>query len=257
MERPAEMVPGAPGEVLMENKVARTCLRRADFEQWGLGEGCPGCRYLRTGQERQQATAKYAGGRDQGSRSERHTEEASVVCHPESESQKKIALNTEQDSIPHPPVPHGGSPASDARPSATTSTDQNASTSDVSRASKEHIGGDFAMEGDSADESSAGDPNPSGSDCRRGITTKRGPVGDEKTSTTEQHAPRRILGKTTLHEHAVAVTTQEALDGSREKTMWIANVENALNWVSISSAGALDMTHCDFSARSAREEMRE
>ena len=31
---------------------------------------------------------------------------------------------------------------------------------------------------------------------------------------------------------------------------------NALNWVSISSAGALDMTHCDFSARSAPNEMR-
>ena len=39
--------------------------------------------------------------------------------------------------------------------------------------------------------------------------------------------------------------------------MRIANVENsALNWVSISSAGALDMTHCDFSVKSARDEMR-
>ena len=65
------------------------------------------------------------------------------------------------------------------------------------------------------------------------------------------------MGKTTLREQAVAVTTQEALDGSREKTMRIANVENSsLNWVSISSAGALDMTHCDFSVKSARDEMR-
>ena len=40
MERPAEMVLRDPGEVLMENKVARTFLRRADFEQWGLSEGC-------------------------------------------------------------------------------------------------------------------------------------------------------------------------------------------------------------------------
>ena len=55
MERPAEMVPRDPGKVLTENKVARTYLRRADFEQWGLSEGCPGCRYLRTGQGRQQA----------------------------------------------------------------------------------------------------------------------------------------------------------------------------------------------------------
>ena len=58
------MVPGRNGEtcrddplgdVLMENKVERTFLRRADFEQWGLSEGCPGCKYLRTGQGRQQA----------------------------------------------------------------------------------------------------------------------------------------------------------------------------------------------------------
>ena len=41
MVRPAEMVPQDPGEVLMENKVARTHLRRADFEQLGLSEGCP------------------------------------------------------------------------------------------------------------------------------------------------------------------------------------------------------------------------
>ena len=33
MERPAEMVPRPPSEVLMENKVARTYLRRADFDQ--------------------------------------------------------------------------------------------------------------------------------------------------------------------------------------------------------------------------------
>ena len=55
----------------------------------------------------------------------------------------------------------------------------------------------------------------------------------------------------------MAVTTQEALDGSCEKTKRIANVENsALNWVSISSAGELDVTRCGFSAKSARDEMR-
>ena len=42
MERPVEMMPRAPGEVLMESKVARTYLRRADFEQWGPSEGCAG-----------------------------------------------------------------------------------------------------------------------------------------------------------------------------------------------------------------------
>ena len=66
-----------------------------------------------------------------------------------------------------------------------------------------------------------------------------------------------MSGKTTSQGHAVAVTTQEASDGSREKTMRVANIENnSLNWVSISSAGALDMTNCDFSERRARDEMR-
>ena len=55
MERFAEVVPRSPGEVLMKNKVVRTYLRRADFERWGLSEGCPGCHHLRTGQGRQQA----------------------------------------------------------------------------------------------------------------------------------------------------------------------------------------------------------
>ena len=53
MERPAKMVPGSPREVLMQNTAGRTHLRRADFEQWGLSEGCPGSRYLRTGQGQQ------------------------------------------------------------------------------------------------------------------------------------------------------------------------------------------------------------
>ena len=66
MERPAEMVPQDPGEVLMENKVARTYLRRADFEQWGLSEGCPGCRYLGTGQGRQQAHSEACRKRIEG-----------------------------------------------------------------------------------------------------------------------------------------------------------------------------------------------
>ena len=52
MERPAEVV---PREDLMDNKVVRTCFRRADFERWCLSEGCLGCQYLRTAQERQQA----------------------------------------------------------------------------------------------------------------------------------------------------------------------------------------------------------
>ena len=125
--------------------------------------------------------------------------------------------------------------------------------------SKNHIGGDTAMRMDSAEDNSAGHPRSSGSDSTKRITTKREPreVRDAQTGVTEQHVSRRISKKTTLSEHPVAVTTREALDGYREKTMRVANVENnALNLVSISPAGALDVTHCNFSVRSAREEMR-
>ena len=62
----AEMVPRLPGDVLMDNKAVRTHLRRADFEQWGLSEGCPGCRYLRTGQGRQQAHSEACRRRIEG-----------------------------------------------------------------------------------------------------------------------------------------------------------------------------------------------
>ena len=123
--------------------------------------------------------------------------------------------------------------------------------------SKDDIGGYIAVREDSTDENNAGHPSSSGSDNRRRITTKREPreARGEQSSSTEKHVPRRISVKTTPSEHAV-VATQEALDGYREKTMRIASVENnTLNWVSISSAGAPDMTHCNFSARSARDEM--
>ena len=115
------------------------------------------------------------------------------------------------------------------------------------------------MEEGSVGESSSEHPNPSGSDGRRRITTKREPheVRDEEPTVIEQHVPRRILVNTTPQEHAVAVTPQEAPDGYREKTMRIENVENhPLNWVSISSARALDMTHCDSSAKAARDGRR-
>ena len=50
----------------MENKVARTNRRRADFEQWGRSEGCPRCRYLRTGQGRQQGHSEACRKRTEG-----------------------------------------------------------------------------------------------------------------------------------------------------------------------------------------------
>ena len=91
------------------------------------------------------------------------------------------------------------------------------------------------------------------------ITTKRGPreARDEQSAVTGQHVPTRMSEKTTPQGHAVAVTTQEASDASRDKATRVANIENnSLNWVSISSAGALGMTNCDFSERRVRDEMR-
>ena len=129
----------------------------------------------------------------------------------------------------------------------------------VQPSSSDDTGGDAVMEGENADERSATDSNPSGPDSRRRIMTKREPreARNEQSTVTRQHVPRRMSGKTTPQGHAVAVTTQEPLDGSREKTMRVANIENnSLNWVSTSSAGALDMTNCDFSERRARDQMR-
>ena len=94
------------------------------------------------------------------------------------------------------------------------------------------LGDDVVMREDNADEDRAGPSNLLGSDVRRRITTKT-PREDKdvRTSTTEQHVPRRISGKTRPSEHTVAVTTQEAPNGHREKTMRIASVENiTLNW---------------------------
>ena len=97
---------------------------------------------------------------------------------------------------------------------------------DATRASSvDHVDGDVVMR---EDENNGGHPSREWPDSRRRITTKREPreAREERSTTAEQHIPREILRKTTPHEHAVAVTTQEALDGSREKTMRIANVEN-------------------------------
>ena len=133
---------------------------------------------------------------------------ASAACHPESESRKKIALDTEQDSTPRPSVSHGGSSAS----GTTTRTTQDADTSDVTRgtgpelaqgmtqtSSSDDTGGDVVMEEENADEKGAGDSNPSGPDSRRRITTKREPreARDEQSTITRHHVPRRMSGKTT------------------------------------------------------------
>ena len=145
----------------------------------------------------------------------------SAACHPESESQKKIALDTEQDSTPRPSVSCGGSSASGTRPSTATRTAQDADTSDVTigtgpelaqgtiqPSSSDDTGGDAVMEGENADGRSATDSNPSGPDSRRRIMTKREPreARYEPSTVTRQHGPRRMSGKTTPQGHAVAVT---------------------------------------------------
>ena len=58
---------------------------------------------------------------------------ASATCHPESESPKKIALDTEWESTPRPSVSYGGSSAPGTRPSTATRTAQDTDTSDVTR----------------------------------------------------------------------------------------------------------------------------
>ena len=159
-----------------------------------------------------------------------------------------FALDTEQDSTPHPSVSYGGS-SSSARPSITTSTDQNTGTSDVTRetrtgptqdvtraSSEDHIGGDDSMRGDIADENRAEQPSSSRSDSRRRITTKREPreARDEQSSTTEQHVPRRILGKTTPREQAVTVTTVLVTRERRHKMTWamlVSRKETEFPWI--------------------------
>ena len=94
------------------------------------------------------------------------------------------------------------------------------------------------MRGDGADENSVGHPSLSGSDSRRRITTKREPreVRDEQASTTEQF--------------------REGSSGKRRRKSAQSLSPRKRHWTSIPSAGALDITHCDFSARSARDDMR-
>ena len=90
-----------------------------------------------------------------------------------------------------------------------------------------------------ADEHKAEHLRSSGTDSSRKITTKCEPceVRDEQTSITEQHVPRSMTVKTTQSEHTIEVTTQEATDGYRWKTMRISHVEtNTLNSVPSSLA---------------------
>ena len=122
------------------------------------------------------------------------------------ETEKKIALDTEQDSTPHPSVSYGGSSASGARPSITTSTDQNTCTSDVTtevrtgpaqdatRAnSSDDIGDDAVMRGDNADENRAEHPSIVGVGQQEKNHNEEGTHVKSQMrepSVTEQHVPR-------------------------------------------------------------------
>ena len=104
-----------------------------------------------------------------------------------SRNHRKIALDTEQDLALHPSVSYVGSSASGARPSHSrtgndlntgigdvTGEERTGPAQDVTRASsKDHIGGDVAMEEDSVDENSGRHPSSPGPDSRRRITKKR------------------------------------------------------------------------------------
>ena len=97
-----------------------------------------------------------------------------------------------------------------------------------------------------------------GERCEK-ITTKREPreARDEQSAVTGLHVPRWMSRKTTPQGPCGCCHHARGIGRSREKTMRVANIENnSLNWVSISSAGALDMTNCDFTERRARDEMR-
>ena len=164
--------------------MARTYLRRADIDQWFFSEVCLGCRYLRTGRGRQQAhsvacrrrveallkgdssaSARLSAADERINRAvERHAtkdpgmrsilKRDSVVCHPESELQRKIALDTEQDSTPQ------NTSTGDVRREVRTGL-----TQDVTRTSSSHdIGDDVVMRGDSVDESRAEHPSSAGLD---------------------------------------------------------------------------------------------
>ena len=89
---------------------------------------------------------------------------ASSVSHPETEHQKKVALEKEQE-----PNAHQSTHTSDA-----TRATGGEPAQEVTRASNGNkTGSDVVMEGDSVGESSSEHPDPSGSDGRRRITTKR------------------------------------------------------------------------------------
>ena len=79
-----------------------------------------------------------------------------------------------------------------------------------------------------------------------------------KSELSNQAPLNSTFRELTPQGHAVAVTTHEALDGYREKTTSIANVGDRTTELGVGPrpAVALDITQCDLSVKSARDEMR-
>ena len=129
---------------------------------------------------------------------EAYFKRTSAVCHPESESQQKIALDTEQDPIPHPSVSHGGSSASGTRPSIATSADLNTDMTrevragpapDVTRASGEdQVGGDVVMR---EDENNGGHPSTEGRTADEGSQRRGNHVKSEMSDRTPPNSTFR------------------------------------------------------------------
>ena len=94
----------------------------------------------------------------------------------------------------------------------------------------------------------------------RGSGCQRAGTGDQDKSANIRRVPqseRWDAGK--IREMRATPWSPDGSDNAFDIQVGIrvANIENnSLNWVSISSAGALHMTNCGFGGRRARDEMR-
>ena len=156
---------------------------------------------------------------------------ASAACHP----QKKIALDTEQDSTPRPlslkrriisiryTTKHHHKDCTEHRHEWCEERD---GTRTRTRCDPCDTGDDVGMEEESADERGAGRLNPSGPDSRERSRHREnhGKQGNEQSVATGQDVPRRMSGKTTPAGSCGSCQHTRGSDGSREKAMRVANI---------------------------------
>ena len=132
----------------MDNKVARTYTRRADFTSGVSVRGVLECWYLRTGQGRQQTHSETGGRRlecllkGDSSGSARLARHATKNPGMREEGQcllpSRVGASEEnrgghRGGLDTTALSHGGPSASSAQPSVTTSTDENSGTGDAMR----------------------------------------------------------------------------------------------------------------------------